>query len=69
MVAVGRYGTVVQVVGVPLSGALLAGSPDFEVDFECLDQLHIARLADYQRPSVPAPAVAAAAMLLYQLVN
>ena len=70
MVAVGYYETGVQVVGMPLFGVLFVVVPDSEFDFERLDRFYIARFADRQRPSVPAPAVgAAAATISYQLVG
>lgn len=65
MVAVGRCNSGVQVVGVRPSRALLAAVLGFEVDFGCLDELHIALLADCQSLSVlalvVAPVVSAAA--------
>lgn len=46
MMAVGYYGTGVQVVGVPLFDELLVVVPGSELYFECLDQFHIAHLVD-----------------------
>ena len=46
MVAVGYHDTGVQIVGVPLFGALFVVVPGSELDFERLDQFHTARLAD-----------------------
>ena len=70
IVVVGYYDTGVQVVEVPLFDVSLSTVLDFEVDLKLLDQLYIARLADYQGSFLPAPAVAAvAATTLYQLVN